>query len=215
MKQNYPWNALLLTKQTLFRGAIAKSIAQDSRFRLVAETDDAALANEIAFHHTLDLLIIEMDWRRSDEFDLIRAVRKKNSHLRILAVIDHDDAFTFARLDEIGVHGCISKNESIEFFEEAIVEVASGGTYFPAAYQEHIQKLRADPQAFSKILSTCEQEVLWHVATGLTSRSIAARLNIGLRSVETYRYRMMKKLEVKNAAGLVEYALRHGLVRQD
>ena len=52
-----------------------------------------------------------------------------------------------------------------------------------------------------------------HVATGLTSRTIAARLNIGLRSVETYRYRMMKKLEVKNAAGLVDYALRHGLVR--
>jgi DNA-binding NarL/FixJ family response regulator len=213
MKKNYPWNVLLVSRQGFFRGALAKVIGLDSRFRLVGELEEAARGREMCGDFAIDLLIVELDWRRAEDFELVREAARR-SNIRVLAVLEEGDAFTMARVAEAPIHGCISKDESMEVFEEALVEIASGGTYFPAAFREQAQKLKTDPNAFSKILTFREQEVLWHVAAGLTSRTIATRLNIGLRSVETYRYRMMKKLEIKSAAGLVEYAFRNGLVKK-
>ena len=74
--------------------------------------------------------------------------------------------------------------------------------------------LAGDPDAFSKILSKREQEIVCLVAQGLTSNAIAERVALSKRSVETYRYRIMKKLEIENVAALVDYAYQHGFVRR-
>lgn len=206
-----PWKTVLIARQPLFRGALARLIALDPRFILFAEADDAPSAREACLENAPDLIIVEVDWQRSDDFELIRALHKRQRPPRILVVAEHADSFTLARVHEASVHGCVSKEEPMEILQEAMTEVASGTTYFPAAYHENVRRLRNDPNAFSKILTCREQEVLWHVASGLTNRSIAERLNIGLRSVETYRYRLMKKLSVKNAAGLMDYASRCGI----
>jgi DNA-binding NarL/FixJ family response regulator len=207
-----PWKTVLIARQSLFRAALERFIALDPRFNLFAEADDAVNAREACLENSPDLVIIEVDWQRPEEFELIRAIRKRPHPPRILVVAEHTDAFTLARIDEAGVHGCVSKEETTEILEEAMIEVAAGATYFPAIYHESIRRLRNDPNAFSKILTEREQEILWHVASGLTNRTIAERLNIGLRSVETYRYRLMKKLSVKNAIGLIDYASRCGIL---
>lgn len=211
MKHAFPWKTVLVSRQNLFRGALAKVIALDDRFRLLGEFESAPQARDVCLSCPPDLLVVEVDWQRCEEFDLIRLLQKRFEDIRILAVPERCDSLTLNRIHEAGVHGCVSKDEEMDIFEEAMSEVASGCTYFPAAFNGNVAKLRTDPNAFSKILTLREQEVLWHVASGLTSRSIAARLNIGLRSVETYRYRMMKKLEIKNVGGLIDYAFRHGL----
>jgi DNA-binding NarL/FixJ family response regulator len=119
---------------------------------------------------------------------------------------------TLHRLREIGVHGFVEMNQSLEILEEAIFEVASGGTYFTALWSRIQEQLRSDPFAFTKFLSTREQEILRLVATGRTSKAIAAQLGLSLRSVETYRYRMMRKLGIQSLAGLIEFGLRLQLV---
>src|SRR5438876_896480 len=83
-----------------------------------------------------------------------------------------------------------------------MIEGASGRDYFTAAMWRNRESLRGDPTAFAKVLSDREQEVLCYVASGWTSRSIAGQLTLSPRSVETYRYRIMRKLEIKNLAGL-------------
>jgi two-component system invasion response regulator UvrY len=211
MKHFPPWKTVLIARQALFRGALAKVISLDERFKLIAETETSGAARDLCLVCPPDLVVVEVDWQRVDEFDLIRLLQKRFEDIRFLAVPERNDAMTLNRIHESGVHGCVSMDEPMDIFEEAMCEVASGANYFPAAFHETVRRLRADPQAFSKILTSREQQILWHVASGLTSRSIAARLNIGLRSVETYRYRLMKKLEIRNLAGLIEYAFRHGI----
>jgi len=213
MKHSPPWKTVLIARQTLFREALAKLIALDPRFHLLGQMETGAQARDLCLACPPDLVVIEVDWQRPEEFDLIQLLQHRFEDIRILAAPDHCDALTLSRLDQARVHGCVSRDEPIEILEEAMTEVASGATYFPASYHQQIRKWRADPHAFPKILTSREQQVLWHVASGLTSRTIAARLNLGLRSIETYRYRMMKKLEIKNLAGLIDYAIRQGVVQ--
>lgn len=202
----------MIARQPLVRDALARIVTVDPRFILFAEAEDAMNAREACLENSPDLVVIEVEWHRAEEFELVRALHKRPRPPRILTIAAHADSFTLARVDEATVDGCVCKDEPVEILEEAMVEVASGATYFPASFHENTRKLRNDPNAFSKILTAREQQVLWHVALGLNNRNIATRLNIGLRSVETYRYRLMKKLAVKSAKGLVEYALRCGIV---
>ena len=132
----------------------------------------------------------------------------------MLALTNLKDPFTLNRVQEIGIHGYVEKDQPLDILEEAMETVAAGGNYFTAIVEETRLHLQADPEAFSKILSRREQEIVCMVARGLTSSAIAERLGLSKRSVETYRYRIMKKLGIDNVAALVDYAYQQGFLNK-
>jgi DNA-binding NarL/FixJ family response regulator len=109
---------------------------------------------------------------------------KRQPETRVLALSHWSDPFTQNRLFEVGVHGYVAKDHPWEILEEAMIEVASGRNYFPAALRQNQENLRSDPSAFARILSVREQEILCYVASGETSKSIASLLNLSPRSVD-------------------------------
>ena len=203
-----PWRMVLIEAQTLLRDVLAKAIRLDVRFELLAELEDGVEDKEICVGLKPHLVVM-------DGIELARFLRKHLPNTRILALSHLDDPFTLNRLAEAGVHGYVAKDHPWEILEEAMIEVASGREYFPAALRRNQEILRSDPTAFAKILSVREQEILCYVASGWTSRSIASQLNLSPRSVETYRHRILRKLGVKNLAGLIDYAYRNGFVRPE
>jgi DNA-binding NarL/FixJ family response regulator len=213
MNSTTPWRTLLVDDETLLRNALTKALSLDPRFEIVGELGEIERAKELCVSSQPHLVVTEIQMKGTDGLEFANFCMKNALGSRVLMLSHLKDAFTLNRVCESRVHGYVEKDQPWEILEEALVEVASGRTYFTATAKRCQEQLRSNPNAFSKVLNLREQAILGYVATGLTSKVIAERLNLTCRSVETYRYRMMKKLGTANLAELMEYAFRHGFVR--
>ncbi|MDA7510922.1 response regulator transcription factor [bacterium] len=218
MEQNgmeKPWRTILVEDQALLRNVLAKAIRLDQRFELVADAEDGLEGKRVCEELVPDLLITDIHLPGMDGVELAAWVIKALPSVRVLALTNMKDPFTLNRLQEIGIHGYVEKDQPLEILEEAMVEIASGHTYFTATIMSSQARLSDDPNAFSKVLSARDQEILCLVAQGETSKVIGERLELSRRSVETYRYRIMKKLGLKSSAELVDYAYKNGFTRPE
>ncbi|MCI0539728.1 MAG: response regulator transcription factor [Verrucomicrobiales bacterium] len=182
MSSDPPWKTVLIEEQALLRNLITKSLRLDDRFELLAEVEDGAEGRILCLRLVPDLVVMDVQLARMDGIGLARDLLQSLPKVRLLVLSQLKDAFTLNRLSEIGVHGFVEKDQSLEILEEAMVEVASGRRYFTATLCRNQERLRSDPRAFSKILNAKEQEILWCVAQGWTSKAIARRLNMSPRS---------------------------------
>jgi len=209
-----PWRIVLIEDQALFRNVLAKAIALHPPFELVGDSATGEAGKALCLELHPDLLVTDIDLPDADGIDLAEQLLRELPGIRTLALSNLKDPFTLNRVQEAGLHGYVEKDQPLDILEEAMETVAAGETYFTAIIAENSRSLAGDPDAFSKILSKREQEIVCLVAQGLTSSAIAERVDLSKRSVETYRYRIMKKLEIENVAALVDYAYQHGFVRR-
>ena len=115
-----------------------------------------------------------------------------------------------------GAAGFIAKSASSEELEQAVMAVARGEKYLPAELStQAILRYLDDPRAFLPELTARQLEVLRMIAEGHTTKEIARRLEISVKTVETHRAQIMHRLDIHDIAGLVRYALRIGLVKLD
>ncbi len=210
-----PWKTVLVEDQALLRNVLAKAIRLDKRFELAADAEDGLEGKKACEELVPDLLITDIHLPGMDGVELASHVLKTLPSVRVLALTNMKDPFTLNRLQEIGIHGYVEKDQPLEILEEAMVEVVSGHTYFTATIMSSQARLSEDPNAFTKILSARDQEILCLVASGTTSKVIGEKLDLSRRSVETYRYRIMKKLGLKSSAELVDYAYKNGFTKPE
>lgn len=207
------WRTILIEEQTLLRQLLAQAIrCWGDRFDLVAEVESGSDGLESCLSLHPDLVVLDLSLHDTDGIELARRLRRQLGHAHILALSDSREPVVLNRIHEVGVQGIIEMDQPIEILEEAMSEVASGRRYVTAALTRTRNGLLGDPCAFPKFLSGREQDVLRLVAQGLTSKGIARQLDLSPRTVETFRYRLMRKLGVRNSVGLIDFAFRNGLV---
>ncbi|MBL9127396.1 MAG: response regulator transcription factor [Verrucomicrobiales bacterium] len=215
MKENGArrWRTVVIEEQTLVRELLVRTIrAWNDRFDLVDEAASAPEALEVCTELAPDLVVLDLALHETDGIELARQLRRRLLGTGILALCESREPVALNRIREVGVQGLIEKDQPIEILEEAMTEVAEGRRYVTAALARAQSELVDDPDGFTRVLSGREQDVLRLVSQGQTSRDIARRLALSPRTVETFRYRLQRKLGVRNTAGLIEYAFRHGLV---
>jgi DNA-binding NarL/FixJ family response regulator len=206
-----PWKTVLVEDQALLRNVLSKTIQLDERFHWVGDAEDGANGLSLCETHHPHLLVTDLHLPVMDGLELARQTLLRSPGTRILVLTNLKDPYTLHQLQEIGVHGYVEKDQPLEIFEEAMVEVASGYTYFTALLHRNLAQLEADDRSFVKFLSPKEQRVVALVGDGWTNRQIAERLALSVRSVETYRYRIMKRFHFQNASELADYARNQGL----
>lgn len=211
IEQQTPWSTVLVEDQALLRNVLSKSIQLDDQFDLKGDAEDGAEGLRLCEKHHPHLLVTDLHLPGMDGIELSRKVLSSMPQTRILVLTNLKDPYTLHQLQEIGVHGYVEKDQPLEIFEEAMVEVASGHTYFTALLHRNLTELEQDDRSFVKFLSPKEQRVVALVGEGLTSKQIAEKLGLSPRSVETYRYRIMHRLDFQNTSELVEYAKQQGL----
>lgn len=207
------WRVQLIEEQALLRQLLAHAIASfGERFELVAASESGTEGRDACLRLRPDLVVLDLELARADAIELARSLVRLQPDTRLLALSDASDPVLLNRLDELGVPGFVDKDQPLEILEEAMSEVAGGRSYRTARWTAHQRQLRADPQAFPKFLTGREQDILRLVIRGWTSRAIAGRLDLSPRSVETFRFRLMRKLGVRNVAELMDLAFRTGLL---
>lgn len=202
---------MVLEGQTLVRELLAKAISGDGRFDLVGDAGDGESGRESVRELRPDLAVIDLQMAGIDALEFVRWLRKEQPRVRVLALSTPPPPLLLNRIREMGVNGLVEKDQPLEVFLEAMGEVGAGRRYFAAEHCRTYERLRMDPQSFPKILTGREQDILRYVVEGWTSRDIAERLELSPRSVETFRYRLMRKLGVRNLAALIEFAFRTGM----
>lgn len=131
----------------------------------------------------------------------------------ILLTMHSEDHYAFEAL-RAGIKGYVVKSEAASDLAHAIHEVFRGKTYLSPGISRAALEPYADKSALPRdVLTPREREVLQLVAEGMTTKEIARLLGISFKTAESHRLRIMKKLDTHNTAGVVRYAIKHGVIQ--
>ena len=177
-----------------------------------------------------DLLAVDLFLPDLHGLEIVREVRARLPATRILVLTGHPDGELPARLVAQGVHGFVDKAAPLSYIMQAMESLMEGGMFFAshvppkgatpsaqAALPKVVAGARSDPEALSleavKVLSAREIEVARLVAEGFSSKELAARLGLSVRTVEKHRANIMEKVGVHEVASLVRWCVQTGLVK--
>ena len=177
-----------------------------------------------------DLLAVDLFLPDLHGLEIVREVRARLPATRILVLTGHPDGDLPARLVAQGVHGFVDKAAPLSYIMQAMESLMEGGMFFAshvppkgatpsaqAALPKVVAGARSDPEALPleavKVLSPREIEVARLVAEGFSSKELAARLGLSVRTVEKHRANIMEKVGVHEVASLVRWCVQTGLVK--
>ena len=162
-----------------------------------------------------DLVILDVDLPGRGGLDVLKQMRAEHPKLPVLMFSMHSEEQFAVRALKAGASGYVAKDSASERLVEAIRKVIRGGRYVSAALAEKLAAdLSRDVSPVShEILSDREFEVMRMIAEGKTTTAIADLLSLSVKTVSTYRARILEKLQLETTSELIRYAIDHGLDR--
>lgn len=213
---------LLAHELTLPRAALRLLLENEGGTTIAAEADNARRVQEQLRTHRVDVVLMAVSQRAGLGSALIETLQRQDSKTRVIALSPHND-FSFVRLlMAAGAAGYVSEHSTVAELKTALQEVSQGNTYIDSSISE-----QTDPQMVARIkaaeagqkpppfLSKRESEVLRMLARGFTNQQVADALSLSVKTAETYRVRLTRKLGVKSRAELFRYAFEVGMVGPD
>lgn len=166
----------------------------------------------------VDIVLLDINMPEMNGFEAAKIIVKKFSSVKIVALSMFLEKEYIQELINIGVYGYILKNTKIQELEKAIILIASGKKYFSNDVGLKLLNAQTNneyPEEFllelQQGLTEREIDVLKLIVQENTTSEIAEKLFISVHTVETHRKNLIKKVKVKNVAGLVKYALQNGI----
>jgi DNA-binding NarL/FixJ family response regulator len=205
---------ILADDHTLVRAGIRRILESQPQFEVVAEAQDGAAAIEALERHDADVLVLDLNMNGLEGIDVLRQAKRSRPELRVVILTMHAGREYVSRALAEGADGYLLKDSAVQDLAGAIEAVMGGGTFFSPAIQQQMAEMVRDGGHKQGLqgLTDREREVLTLIARGLSTKEIAADLDIGARTVETHRANLMRKLGVKSVALLTQVAIREGIV---
>jgi len=201
----------IVEDELMVSGMLKIWIGRYRDLQLVGSAADGEAGWELCQSTRPQVALVDIRLPKLDGLLLIQRLAAQFPEMRLLAMSGLMDAYTVWRATQSGVHGFINKTQPPESLIEAIRAVARGNTFFGPGFSQVKQEQLSQPEAFQKILTEREQQVLRGVAAGREDEVIGAELGISPATVEAHRKRIRQKLGIHNDRGLLAYARRWGL----
>ena len=205
---------ILADDHTLVRAGIRRILESQPQFEVVAEAQDGAAAVDAIDRYDADVLVLDLNMNGLEGIDVLRQAKRNKPDLRVVILTMHAGREYVSRAIAEGADGYLLKDSAVQDLAGAIEAVMGGGTFFSPAIQQQMAEMVRDSNHKQGLqgLTDREREVLTLIARGLSTKEIAASLDIGARTVETHRANLMRKLGVKSVALLTQVAIREGIV---
>lgn len=220
---------MLVDDHAIVRDGVRLLLEQNEGLSIIDEANDGEEAIEKLKAHqasnTLpDVVLLDISLPGMSGIQAAQQITRLNKNIRVLMLSMHNNEDYILRAVEAGAIGYILKDSSSDEMIKAIKTVATGEKYFssPVAtiiLNGYMQQMRKDPGSTAgggktrrSKLSKKEKEILSHLIEGLSSRLIAEKLQLSVRTVDNHRANMMRRLQVRNAAELVRMAVEEKLV---
>ncbi|NNG15857.1 MAG: response regulator transcription factor [Gemmatimonadales bacterium] len=208
---------LIADDHALVREGIRQVLADVEGFDIVAEAGRGDQALALAREHTPDVAVLDITMEGGSGLEVAALLRQELPATRVLILSMHDHAQYLLQAVMSGAHGYVLKDGQPGELREAVRAVSEGRTFYsPPVADKLTAALRGELEEQQRrnsldLLTARERDVLKRVADGSTSKEIAAELGISPRTVETHRESLMRKLGIRNVAGLTRFALESGL----
>ncbi len=202
-----PIKVLLVDDHPLVLEGINSVLETYSHIEIVGAASSVKQALEIATQTQPDVVMMDINMSDINGLDAIELFKEQHPRARLLMLSMHDSKEYISTSVMYGAFGYVLKDVSTNEIVSAIETVASGETYFSTGVSDALLT-----QTNKSPLTTREQAVLVLVAEGVSSRIAAQILDISIRTVETHRKNIKKKLNIKTTVGLTRYAIENGLI---
>jgi len=201
-----PIRVALVDDHELVRDGLRALLAAMPRLEVVGEAGSGAEALSLVERIRPDLLLVDIGMKDMTGLQLTETLWRQYPGIQILILSMYDHAEYVTSSIRAGARGYVLKDSASREIVAAIDAIAAGGSYYSG---ELLQKMTSPPAGDDE-LTPREREVLQVLAQGLSNKAIARTCEISVRTVETHRLSIRRKLGIDSPAGLVKYALERG-----
>lgn len=194
------------------RKGLVCSLESEPGLRVVGETGTTEDVLELLSKRRVDLVTLDLSLPDSSGFDLVRKLHEQYPETRVLVISQYENANCAGRALREGARGFVGKSEPLDVVVMAIRRVVEGGIYVSRPIQDQLlrdlMQHKEDGQSPLEVLSSRELDVFEMTGEGMGTREIAERLNLSVKTVESYRRRVRAKLKLPSNPRLMQEAVR-------
>jgi len=206
---------ILADDHTILRQGLRALINMQSDMEVVAEAANGLEAIEKAKQVLPDVMIVDIGMPEMDGAQATELLKRELPQIKVLTLTVQEDTSYLSQMLKAGASGYVLKRAAADELINAIRMVAAGGHYLDAELTtrfvaNHFNQQQVEAAEKRPALSKREQDVMRLIAWGYTNKEIAAALRISVKTVETYKARLMVKLDLRSRVDIVRYALRQG-----
>jgi DNA-binding NarL/FixJ family response regulator len=198
----------LVDDHSLVRDGVRALLSTRPLFEVVGEAENAHEALTLCEEVKPDILLVDIGLQDMNGLELTQLIRQRCPAIKILILSMYDNQEYVATSIRAGASGYVLKNAPSREIVAAIEAIATGGTFYSAEVTLKLVSKKPEENE----LTPREVQVLVGLAKGLDNKTIARDLAISVRTVETHRLSIRRKLNIDKPAGLVKYAMEHGLL---
>lgn len=204
----------VIEDQTILRELVCRLVEGTHDCELVGQSGDGLDGLNGCKQLKPDLVIVDIMVPSLNGLEIVRQLRKELPTVKLIIFSAYSSRERVQAAMKAGVNGIVHKNASIDELEKGIQRVINGESFMSSQILEILRDLMLNPQVTDNIekLTTREREMLQLIAEGHTTKEIAAKLNISVKTADTHRTNVMNKLNIHDIAGLTRFAILNGLV---
>lgn len=205
---------LVADDHTIVRRGIAQIIAETPDIIVADEARNGQEVLERIHKHSYDLVLLDISMPGRDGLEILKEVKGLKPKLAVLMLSMYPEEQYAIRALRSGAAGYLTKESAPDELIAAIRKVVSGGKYVSTALAERLAaKLEAHPdKALHELLSDREYQIMCMIASGKTPTDIAQLLSLSVKTISTYRTRILVKMHLKSTADITRYAIQNNLV---
>jgi DNA-binding NarL/FixJ family response regulator len=218
-----PIKVILVDDHSLVRAGIRSLIQNISGVEVIAEANNGRDAIRLIDELIPDLVLLDIAMPELNGLEVISRISKDNTETKVIILSMHTNEEYVVQALKAGAAGYLLKDSAPNELEIAVNAVMKGETYLSPAISKHVvdnylrrisdvsaEKERG-PDIFKQLTSR-QREILQLIAEGNSTKDIANKLNVSIKTVETHRMQLMDRIGIHDVAGLVRYAIRMGII---
>jgi len=207
---------LLADDHKITRQGLRSLLDKQSDMEVVAEAEEGRTAVRLVRELLPDVVIMDVSMPDLNGMEAARQITREFGDVRIVALSMHSDSLFVTEMLKSGASGYLLKDCAFEELALAIRTVVAGKTYLSPSISgvvvdDYLHRLSKADFSGLEVLTSREREVLQLLAEGKSTKQIALKLHISVKTVETHRRQIMNKLDIHTVAELTKYAIRKGL----
>ncbi len=207
---------IIVDDHAIFRAGLVKLLEENQNINIVAEFDSGEKLLPYLIANEVDLVILDISLPKTNGLELLNQIKEKRINTNILVLSMHKVA-DYCRLAlKRGAKGYILKEDAFDQLNQAITSIIEQNkTYIsPSITNAAAEEFFATTNSIlPEVLTKTEKIILEKIASGLSNKEVSSKMGISVRTVETHRAHILKKLNIKNTAGLVQYAIKNNLIQ--
>lgn len=202
---------LIVDDHKLFRQGMVAMLGEAKGVKVIGEAADGYEALELLAELQPNVLLLDIEMPKVDGFEVLKKLKRAKLKTKVLVLTMHSSAEFVKNIVKAGAAGYLKKDSDKEVLLSAIDEVHNKESYYPPETANLVlQSLQEQNQG--QMISPREKEVVILISEGLTTKEIAEKLFLSKHTIESHRQNILLKLDIKNSAELVKYAIKRGWV---